>query len=204
RILLGNIRGYYQRVNIGSGRSTAHSRSDAAVLRGGAAGSVSGALAVAAHGWISGAAPLASGPLTLLVAASAAVGAVVASVRALRTTRLGLVVALIGGQLLGHFSMMWGSPGQSMHMHHHASMWSPAMLGAHIVAACAAAVFILGAETAYRVGTTVLSWALPVPISLPVLSGPPRLPIEHRARVVPRIFAADVSHTRGPPALVRG
>ncbi|MFE3059053.1 hypothetical protein [Nocardia sp. NPDC059239] len=191
-------------MNIESGRSTAHSRSDAAVLRGGAAGSVSGALAVAAHGWISGAAPLESGPLTLLVAASAAVGAVVASVHTLRTTALGLVVALIGGQFLGHFSMMWGSPGSMHHHHHNASMWSPAMLAAHIVAACAAAVVILGAEAAYRIGTTVLSWALPLPISLPVLTGPPLLPIAHRDLVVLRIFAADVFRTRGPPALVRG
>ncbi len=192
------------RVKTRSGRSRAHSRSDAAVLRGGAAGSVSGALAVAAHGFVSGAAPLETGPLTLLVAASAAVGATVASVNALRSTALGLVVALIGGQMLGHFSMMWGSPGHSSHMHHHASMWSPAMLGAHIVGACVAAVVILGAEAAYRIGTTVLAWALPLPISLPVLSGPPRLPIAHRDLVVLRIFAADVFRTRGPPALVRG
>ncbi|MTE12638.1 hypothetical protein [Nocardia aurantiaca] len=187
-----------------SGRRAAQTSSDAAVLRGGAAGSVSGALAVAAHGWISGAAPLESGPLTLLVAASAAVGAVVASVHALRTTAAGLVVALIGGQLLGHFSMMWGSPGSMHHQHHDASMWSPAMLAAHIVAACAATVVILGAEAAYRIGTTVLAWALPRPIILPVLTGPPLLPIPHRDLVVLRIFAADVFHTRGPPALVRG
>ncbi len=187
-----------------SGRRAAQTSSDAAVLRGAAAGSVSGALAVAAHGWISGAAPLESGPLTLLVAASAAVGAVVASVHTLRTTALGLVVALIGGQLLGHFAMMWGSPGSMHHQHHTASMWSPAMLAAHLVAACAAAVVILGAEAAYRIGTTVLAWALPRPIALPVLTGPPLLPIPHRDLVVLRIFAADVFRTRGPPLLVRG
>ncbi|MEV6770237.1 hypothetical protein AB0N05_16605 [Nocardia sp. NPDC051030] len=187
-----------------SGRSTAQSRSDAGVLRGGAAGLLSGALAVAAHGWISGAAPLESGPLTLLVLASAAVGALVTGVGALRTTWLGLVLALVCGQMLGHFAMMWGSPGSSHHHHHHASMWSPAMLAAHITAAVAAAVVILGAEAAYRIGTTVLSWVLPVPVSLPVLSGPPALPIRHRDRVVLRIFAADAFHTRGPPARVRG
>ncbi|MFE3697677.1 hypothetical protein ACFXO7_07360 [Nocardia tengchongensis] len=187
-----------------SGRPTAQFRSDAAVLRGGGAGSVSGALAMAAHGWISGASPLESGPLTLLVAASAAVGAAVAGVHALRATALGLVVALTGGQLLGHFAMMWGSPGSMHHMHHSASMWSPAMLAAHIVAACAAAVVILGAEAAYRIGTMVLARVLPLPIALPVLSGPPLLPIAHRDLVVLRIFAADVFRTRGPPALVRG
>ncbi|UGT45476.1 hypothetical protein LTV02_19705 [Nocardia yamanashiensis] len=186
-----------------TGRRSAHIRSDAAVLRGGATGLVSGALAVAAHGWVSGAAPLESGPLSLLVAASAAVGGVVAGVGVFRSTWLGLVVALIGGQLLGHFSMMWGSPGASHHQHHNAGMWSPAMLAAHITAAIFAAVVIVGAEAAYRIGTTVLSWVLPVPISLPVLSGPPKLPIEHRDRVVLRIFAADVFRTRGPPTLVR-
>lgn len=185
-----------------SGRAPARSRGDAAVLRGGAAGSASGALAVAAHAWVSGATPLESGTLTLLVAAAAAVGALVASVNALRTTVAGLVAALIGGQLLGHFSMMWGSPG-SGHHHHSASMWSPAMLATHIVAACAAAVVILGAEAAYRICTTALARALPAPVSLPVLTGPPRLPIPHRDLVVLRVFAADVFRTRGPPALVR-
>ncbi|MFF2556395.1 hypothetical protein ACFVUS_35675 [Nocardia sp. NPDC058058] len=186
-----------------SGRSTAHNSGDAAVLRGGSAGLLSGAFAVAAHGWISGAAPLESGALTLLVAASAAVGALVAGIGALRTSWLGLVIALIGGQLLGHFSMMWGSPGSSAHHHHHASMWSPAMLAAHIVAACVAAVVILGAEGAYRIASTVLAWALPVAVSLPVLTGPPQLPIAHRDRVVLRVFAADAFRTRGPPTLGR-
>ncbi len=159
---------------------------------------------MAAHGFISGAAPLESGPLTLLVLASATIGALVTGVGVLRTTWLGLVTALVCGQLLGHFAMMWGSPGSS-HMHHHqASMWSPAMLAAHITAAVVAAVMILGAEAAYRIGTTVLSWALPALIALPVRSGPPALPIRHRDRVVLRVFAADALHTRGPPALVRG
>ncbi|WP_246023394.1 hypothetical protein [Nocardia yunnanensis] len=191
-------------MNNGVGRFTAHNRSDAAVLRGGAAGSVSGALAVAAHGWVSGAAPLESGTLTLLVVASAAVGALVSGVPALRTTTFGLTAALLGGQLLGHFSMMWGSPGHSMHAMHHASLWSPAMLAVHTVAACAAAVVILGAEAAYRIATTVLAWALPAPVALPAPAGPPRLPIAHRDRVVLRVFAADACHTRGPPAPVRG
>lgn len=174
------------------------------MLRGGSAGSISGALAVAAHGWISGAAPLESEALTLLVAASAAVGALVAGIGVLRTTRLGLVAALLGGQLLGHFAMLWGAPGGGHHGHHQASVWSPAMLAAHLSAACVAAVVILGAEAAYRIVSGVLTWALPVPISLPVLSGPPALPIPHRDRVVLRVLAADAFRTRGPPAFVRG
>lgn len=158
---------------------------------------------MAAHGWVSGAAALETGPLTLLVAASAAVGALVSGVSLLRTTWLGLVTALIGGQMLGHFSMMWGSP-SGHHHHNQAAMWSPAMLAAHCTAAVAAAVVIVGAEAAYRITTTVLSWALPIPVSLPVPSGFQALPIAHRDRVVLRIFAADVFRTRGPPALVRG
>ncbi|MFI6868868.1 hypothetical protein [Nocardia sp. NPDC050406] len=184
-----------------SGRSSAHFRSDAAVLRGGAAGSVSGALAVAAHGWASGAMAPDSGALTLLIAGCAAVGAVTAGVRSLRTTALGLVAALVGGQLLGHLSMSWGGGGQH---HHHQSVWTPSMLMAHIVAAIAAAVVILGAEAAYRIVTAVVARVLPVPVVLPVPSGPPTLPIEHRDRIVPRIFAADTFRTRGPPVLVRG
>ncbi|MFJ4652054.1 hypothetical protein ACIP5Y_12370 [Nocardia sp. NPDC088792] len=174
------------------------------MLRGGSAGSVSGALAVAAHGWISGTEPLHAGSLMLLVASSAAVGGSVAAVGALRTSRIGLVAALLGGQLLGHFAMMWGSPGMSHDPQHSTSMWSPAMLGAHLVAACAAAVVILGAEVAYRICTTVLARVLPAPVSLPIPPGPPKLAITHGDRVILRVFAADVCRTRGPPACVRG
>ncbi|NNH69559.1 hypothetical protein HLB23_06700 [Nocardia uniformis] len=184
-----------------SGRSTAHFRSDAAVLRGGAAGSISGALAVAAHGWASGAAVPDSNAVTLLIAGSAVVGALTAGVGALRTTALGLVAALVGGQLLGHLSMSWSGGGGH---HHHQSLWTPSMLAAHVVGAIVAAVLILGAEAAYRITTTVLARVLPAPVVLPVRSGPPALPIEHRDRVVLRIFAADTFRTRGPPVLVRG
>lgn len=143
-----------------------------------------------------------SGALTLLIAGSAVVGALTAGVGALRTTALGLVAALVGGQLLGHLSMSWSGGGGSHH--HHQSLWTPSMLAAHTVGAIVAAMLILGAEAAYRIATTVLARVLPAPVALPVLSGPPALPIEHRDRVVLRIFAADTFRTRGPPVLVRG
>ncbi len=192
---------YHQRVSFESGRPAAHFRGDAAVLRGGAAGSISGALAVAAHGWASGAMAPDSGALTLLIAGCAAVGALTAGVRSLRTTAVGLVGALVGGQLLGHLAMSWGAGGGH---HHQQSVWTPSMLLAHIVAAIAAAVVILGAEAAYRIVTAVMARVLPVPVVLPVLAGPPALPIEHRDRIVLRLFAADALRTRGPPVLVRG
>jgi hypothetical protein len=194
-------------VIIESGRSTArnaaaaHSRRAAvARLRGGSAGSISGALSIAAHGWASGGVPVQSSTVALLVASSTVVGALVAGVGPLRSTATGLVAALIGGQLLGHTTMSIGM----MHTHHAKSMWSPAMLAAHIVAAVVAAFVIHGAEAAYRVATAALSQVLPALLRTPVIPGPPLLRIGHRDHVIQRILAADTFRTRGPPVLVRG
>ncbi|QIS24568.1 hypothetical protein [Nocardia terpenica] len=183
------------------GRTAAQARSRRAAVarfRGGSAGSVSGALSIAAHGWASGGMPLESGTLALLVAACTVVGALVSGVGPLRSTVFGLITALVGGQLLGHTTMSVGM----VHMHHGTSMWTPTMLAAHLVAAVCAAVVILGAEAAYRIGTAVLARALPVLRGTPAIAGP-LLRITHRDRVILRVLAADTLRTRGPPALVR-
>ncbi|WP_024799617.1 hypothetical protein [Nocardia sp. BMG51109] len=192
---------------IDSGRSPARDaaavrtrRTAVARLRGGSAGSVSGALSVAAHGWASGGMPVGTSTLALLVASCTVVGALVTSVGSLRHTLGGLIAALIGGQLLGHAVLSFGMAA----MPHTVSTWSPAMVGAHITAAAGAALVIRAAEAAYRTGSTVLSRMLPGLFRSPAIAGPSLLRTAYRDRVVPRILPADTLRTRGPPLLVRG
>ncbi len=168
-------------------------RAAVARLRGASAGAASGALAIAAHGWASGAMPVQSSTLTLLVAASTAVGALVAGVSPLRTGTAGLVAALFGGQLLGHLVMS----ADMAHMHD-MPLWTPAMLGAHLVGAFAAALVILGAEAAYRIVTAVTR-VLPVLVSTPATPEPVLARSVHRDRVILWIFPTDTFRTRGPP-----
>ncbi|MCM6776280.1 hypothetical protein NDR87_20260 [Nocardia sp. CDC159] len=193
-------------MNIRSGRAPARGpvaaqarRTAVARLRGAAAGSVSGALSVAAHGWASGGMPLQTSTLTLLIAGATVVGTLVSSLGALRGTAAGLVAALFGGQLLGHSAMSIGM----MHMPHVESLWTPAMLGAHLLAAVGAAIVILGAEGAYRIGTAVLTRVLPGLLRAPAIAGPTLPRSAHRDRVILRILAADTRRTRAPPLLVR-
>lgn len=173
--------------------STRARRAAVARLRGASAGSVSGALSIAAHGWAAGGMPVQSSTLMLLVAASTVVGALVAGLAPLRTTAVGLVAALWGGQLIGHLVMS-----ADMAQMHDMPLWTPAMLGAHLVGAVCAAVVILGAEAAYRIGTAVVR-ALPVPVSLPAVDEPILPRSVHRDRVILRIFPTETFRTRGPP-----
>ncbi|MFF0498809.1 hypothetical protein ACFYU5_20555 [Nocardia aobensis] len=173
--------------------STRTRRAAVARLRGASAGSVSGALSIAAHGWAAGGMPVQSSTLMLLVAASTAVGALVAGLAPLRTTAVGLVTALWGGQLIGHLVMS-----ADMAQMHDMPLWTPAMLGAHLVGAVCAAVVILGAEAAYRIGTAVAR-VLPVPVSLPAIDESILPRSVHRDRVILRIFPTETFRTRGPP-----
>lgn len=173
---------------------SAHARRAAvARIRGASAGSVSGALSIAAHGWAAGAMPVQSSTLMLLVAAATVVGALVTGISPLRTSSVGLVAALFGGQLIGHAALSADMAGMQ-----HTSMWTPAMLCAHLAGAVCAAVVILGAEAAYRIGTAVTR-VLPMPVHRPAVAEtllPRRV---HRDRVILRIFPADTFRTRGPP-----
>ncbi|WP_194815078.1 hypothetical protein [Nocardia sp. XZ_19_385] len=179
------------------GRTAAEYRSAVARVRGGAAGSISGAISIAAHGWASGGMAPGGTTLVLLAAASAVVGALVAGISPLRDTAGGLVAALVAGQLLGHFTMGISSG----HMHHGDAQLTPAMLTAHIVAACLAAFVIRGAEAAYRIGTAVLARVLPARYRTPVIPEPAPLRTTHRDHVILRILAAETLRTRGPPRI---
>ncbi|MEV6140419.1 hypothetical protein AB0L63_31135 [Nocardia sp. NPDC051990] len=182
-------------MSIEFGPAAAGQRSAVARVRGACAGSISGAISVAAHGWASAGMPPDSSSLVLLAAASAVVGALVAGLAPLRDTSIGLISALVAGQLLGHVTMGWSS-GQ---MHHGDAQLTPGMATAHVVAAGLAAVVIQGAEATYRIGCAVLSRVLPMRYHPPAIPGPVPLRLTHRDRVVLRIFATESLRTRGPP-----
>lgn len=177
------------------GPAAAGQRGPVARVRGACAGSISGAISVAAHGWASDAMPPDSSALALLAAASAIVGALVAGLAPLRDTSIGLISVLVAGQLLGHVTMGWSSG----HLHHGDAQLTPAMVAAHVVAAGLAAVVIRGTEAAYRIGCAVLSRVLPMRYHPPAIPGPVPLCLTHRDRVVLRVFAAESLRTRGPP-----
>lgn len=170
----------------------------AARVRGAAAGLISGAVSVAAHGWADRTSSLEGTAVVLLALAAAAIGALVTGLRPLRTRTTGLAVALTAGQLLGHLSLGWSSG----HLHHGDLQLTPTMLAAHFVVACAAAAVVHGAEFAYRVVTTALARLVPVAPRPPALPDPPLLRLLHRDRVIAWILAADTGRTRAPPRAV--
>ncbi|WP_051187028.1 hypothetical protein [Nocardia tenerifensis] len=181
------------------GRVGAQRRDAVARVRGGSAGAISGTISVAAHGWASGGMSPDGTTLALLVAAAAVIGALVAGLAPLRDTSVGLIGALVAGQLLGHLTMGFSSG----HLHHGDAQLTPAMLAAHLVAAVAAAGVIRGAEAAYRAGTAVLFRVLRASRPLPLPDSTPRH-TDHRDRVILRVFAAESLRTRGPPLTVCG
>lgn len=188
---------YHQRVIIEFARTAAPSRAVGARLRGACAGSMSGALSLAAHGLASGGALPGSTTVVLLAAVSAVVGAVVAGIGPLRDGAVGLAAVLLGGQLLGHTTMSW-----SGHAHHGDDTLGLGMLTAHAVAAVLAAAIILGAEAAYRIGSAVLARILPLRYRAPRIPDPAPLRLVHRDRVILRIFAARSLRTRAPPLAI--
>ncbi|MEV0245498.1 hypothetical protein AB0H76_02790 [Nocardia sp. NPDC050712] len=181
------------------GPRAAGSRSAVAQVRGAAAGSISGAISLAAHGWASGGMTPGGTTLVLLAAASAIVGALVAGIAPLRDTSGGLIAALVAGQLLGHTTMGISSG----HLHHGDAQLTPAMLTAHIVAAFLAALVIRGAEAAYRIGTAVLARMLPALYRALAIPGPAPLRTIYRDCAILRVLAAGTLRTRGPPLVAR-
>ncbi|MGW0179587.1 hypothetical protein [Nocardia sp. NPDC003345] len=184
------------RIRFGSAPGAGHR--DAARVRGAVAGLISGAVSVAAHGWAAPTAVPDSTAIMLLAAASAALGALVAGLRPLRTGAAGLPAALTAGQLLGHICLGWGSG----HLHHGDLQLTPGMIAAHIVVAGVAALIVRGAEAAYRAAVAALARLLPVLTRLPIVAGPRLSRRTHRDRVVPRILVLGAVGTRGPPGAV--
>jgi len=160
-------------------------------MRGVAAGLLTAALAVAAHGVGGGGVP--PGATTALLAVLAAtVGA--SATTAPRAGRPSALFGLLaGGQLLGHLLL-------SAAGHHHAESSAPpaaAMLAAHLLAIVVGAALITTGERLWR----ALSRAVRVTVRMicPVVARP--VPAARRADQPLRsalLLAASVSH-RGPP-----
>jgi hypothetical protein len=164
----------------------------AARLRGVAAGLLTAALAVAAHGAASGLAP--TGAVTVQLALLAAtVGALATTITRAHDFRV-LLGLLAAGQLLGH--TMLSAVGNS-----HATTTAPppaAMLAAHAAAVAAGAVLIAaGGRLCAAVSRTVRAVARfacpPIPAPPIVVFGSADQPLRSAL-----LLAASVSH-RGPP-----
>ncbi|GGK45132.1 hypothetical protein [Nocardia camponoti] len=177
--------------------AAAHPHALGARVRGACAASMSGALALGAHGLVAGGVLPSGTTVVLLAAVAALVGAVVSGFDLL-SGRTGLAAVLLGGQLLGHTTMNWTSSA-----HHHASA-SPglAMSLAHAAAAAVAAVLISGVTVAYRAVVTALVRVLPSRYRPPRIPDPLPLRLTYRTRAILRVLVAAPLPSRGPPALV--
>jgi hypothetical protein len=170
---------------------TAQPSATAARLRGTAAGLLTAALAVAAHGVADGAAPSGSA-VVLLAVLAATVGGMATTISRSADVRV-LLALLASGQIVGH--LMLSAAG-----HHHGETTSPApaMLVAHALAVVAGAVLIAAGDRLCRAVSRVVEVATrtvlpPIP-SRSVLAAGADQPLRSSL-----LLAASMSH-RGPPA----
>lgn len=157
-----------------------------ALLRGGAVGTLTAALALAAHGTASGAFPAGTG-LTQLLVLAVATAAVAATTRGGVYTLLGILSA---GQLLGHQLLDIGQ-------HSHVQAHPLAMTGAHLTAVLVGAVLVAAGERL----CAALSRAVGViagPMSLRVPATPRIYRPEGQPRHSALMVRTSISH-RGPP-----
>jgi hypothetical protein len=164
----------------------------AARLRGTAAGLLTGALAVAAHGIGSGTVPTGAAAAQLAVIA-ATVGALTGTIRGAADARA-LLALLAAGQLLGH--LMLSAVG-----HSHTSASTPhaaAMLAAHVLAIAVGALLIAAGERVCRAVSRGVRAAVRI-VSQPVTAVPiVTAPAADQPLRSALLLAASVSH-RGPP-----
>ncbi|MFM1725044.1 hypothetical protein ABEU20_003640 [Rhodococcus sp. PAM 2766] len=169
----------------------------AAHLRGTIVGALSGAISIAAHGLGGGSAFPRDEAVVLLVAASAVVGAAVASARARRGPLVLLALMLAAGQGIGHFTLTLSSE------HAHGLELTPQMLAAHAAATVVGVALIRAAERAL---SSVAGSVLRVVVA--VLSAPPVPDLPRWTPTVVRRLDPTITRvvraaggTRGPPAL---
>ena len=165
----------------------------AAPLRGGAVGSVTAALAVAAHGIAGGGYPSGSA-LALLPVLSIGIGAMTAVPR--RSTLL--LPALMVGQLLAHIALSMGGMADSMH-EHHTLLPSTAMMAFHAAASVVAALLIAAAERLYGPITSIIRAVLALLTPLPDGSAVGRVRFSVAMPSVHGIAADWAISRRGPP-----
>jgi hypothetical protein len=166
-----------------------HRLSDPSTLRGLAVGSLTAALALAAHG--AAGAALGSGAAAILLALLAGGFGALASALERAAEPAVLVALLAVGQAAGH--LMLAAAG-----HSHAAVPDGAMLAAHLIAVVVGALLIAGAERLCRALSTVLregnTRRMPPPVVRPLWAlTRPDHPLQSRLLV-----AVSISH-RGPP-----
>ncbi|MDF2827187.1 MAG: hypothetical protein K0R01_470 [Mycobacterium sp.] len=170
--------------------------SPATVLRGAAVGTLTAALAAAAHAGSGGGLPSGAGAVQLAVLA-VVVGGFVVVVRGGHRF-LVLTAAMGAGQLLGHALL-------SASGHHHgaaASGVDAAMLAAHVGALVAVAALVTVGELSCRaISRTVRAAVLPPAIRVPAGRTAVFRRCDHPLRSVLQL-AASLSH-RGPPVSAR-
>ena len=166
-----------------------HRLSDPSTLRGLAVGSLTAALALAAHG-AAGAALGSGAAAILLTMLAAGFGALAGALE--RASEPAVLVALLAaGQAAGH--LMLAAAG-----HSHGPVPGGAMLAAHLLAVVVGALLIAGAERLCRALSTVLgeraTRRTPPPVVRPMWAlTRPDHPLQSRLLV-----AVSISH-RGPP-----
>ena len=162
----------------------------AARLRGGCVGALSGAAAVAGHGFAGGMIPTQSS-VVLLVLACAGIGVVAAGRAAARLPMLVSHLAL--GQLVGHIAL-------SLSGHGHDLLPSPAMIASHAVVALAGAVLVCAGERVCTALLTPLRRLAPIACVLSADETPTRPQTRYVPAVRLRLPVVSGIGTRGPPA----
>ncbi|OZD06941.1 hypothetical protein CH275_06930 [Rhodococcus sp. 06-235-1A] len=168
----------------------------AAPLRGGAVGTVTAALAVAAHGMAGGGYPDGSA-LALLAVVSIGIGAMTALPR--RSTVL-LLLALMAGQLFTHIALSLSD--MTGMLHSHSLLPSTAMIGFHAAASVVAALMIASAERLYGPITSIVRAVLALLTPLPDGTAVGRVSM---SVAVPSVHGAALDWAisrRGPPISV--
>jgi len=168
-----------------------HRLSDPSTLRGLAVGSLTAALALAAHG--AAGAALGSGAAAMLLALLAAGFGALAGALERAGEPAVLVTLLAAGQAAGH--LMLAAAG-----HSHGPAPGGAMLTAHLVAVVVGALLIAGAERLCRALSTVLGEPAARRTPLPVVR-PTWTPVRPDHPLQSRLLVAvSISH-RGPPVV---
>ena len=164
----------------------------AARLRGTAAGVLTAALAVAAHGVASGAAPTGAATMQLAVLA-ATVGALAATVARASDPRV-LLILLGAGQLLGHVLLAAVAHGHSPA----ATPPAAAMLTAHLVAVAAGAAMIAACDRLCGALSRAVRASVR-PVGPPVVAAPAVATVgADQPMRSPLLLATSMSY-RGPP-----
>jgi hypothetical protein len=169
---------------------SAEPRTTAARLRGIAAGLLTAALAVAAHGAADSAAPSGTA-VVLLIVLAATIGGLATTIS--RTADVRVLIGLLAtGQLVGH--LMLRAAG---HTHGEPTSPASAMLAAHALAVVAGAILIAAGDRLCRAVSRVVTVSARAVVA-PIPSRPVVVIASDQPLRSALLLSASVSH-RGPP-----